>query len=117
MISEKAYITNRFQRDLVSVQAEIAEFTAKMAVDAAYTLTWGISVFQAAAKERVLKQVLESIEQGDDIVSIVTDRVIHKAKYPAQSTLPTSNLIEQYELAALAEVLSAIKDVQEFNKA
>ena len=36
MISEKAYITNRFQRDLVSVQAEIAEFTAKMAVDAAF---------------------------------------------------------------------------------
>jgi hypothetical protein len=117
MKSAKEYITNRFQRDLVSVQAEIAEFTAKMAVDAAYTLTWGTSVFQAAAKERVLKQVLASIEHGDDVVAIVTDRVIHKAKYPAQSTSPTSNLIEQYELAALAEVLSAIKDVQEFNKA
>jgi hypothetical protein len=117
MISEKQYITNRFQRDLVGVQAEIAEFTAKMAVDAAYTLSWGTSVFQAAAKERVLKQVLNAIEQGDDVVAIITDRVIHKAKYPAQSTSPTSNLIEQYELAALAEVLSAIKDVQQFNKA
>jgi len=117
MKSAKEYITNRFQRDLVSVQAEIAEFTAKMAVDAAYTLTWGTSVFQAAAKERVLKQVLHAIEQGDNVVAIITDRVIHKAKYPAQSTSPTSNLVEQYELAALAEVLSAIKDVQEFNKA
>lgn len=117
MNSAKEYITNRFQRDLVSVQAEIAEFTAKMAVDAAYTLTWGTSVFQAAAKERVLKQVLASIDQGDDVVAIVTDRVINKAKYPAHSTSPTSNLIERYELAALAEVLSAIKDVQEFNKA
>jgi len=117
MISEKQYITKRFQRDLVGVQAEIAEFTAKMAVDAAYTLSWGTSVFQAAAKERVLKQVLNAIEQGDDVVAIITDRVIHKAKYPAQSTSPTSNLIEQYELAALAEVLSAIKDVQQFNKA
>ncbi len=117
MISEKAYITNRFQRDLVNVQAEIAEFTAKMAVDAAYTLTWGTSVFQAAAKERVLKQVLKAIEQGDDVMAIVTDHVIHKAKYPAQSTSPTSNLIEQYELAAMAEVLSTIKNVQEFNKA
>ena len=117
MKTEKAYIVNRFQRDLVSVQADIAEFTQKMAVDAAYTLSWGTSVFQAAAKERVLKQVLASIEQGDDIVSMVTDRVLSKAKYPAQSSSPTSNLIEQYELAALAEVLSAIKDVQEFNKA
>jgi len=117
MMSKKAYIVNRFQRDLVSVQAEIAEFTQKMAVDAAYTLSWGTSVFQAAAKERVLKQVLASIEQGDDVVDMVTDRVLSKAKSPAQSTSPTSNLIEQYELAALAEVLSAIKDVQEFNKA
>lgn len=112
MISEKEYIVRRFQRDLVSVQAEIAEFTEKMAVDAAYTLTWGTSVFQAAAKERVLKQVLNAIEQGDNVVAFVTDRVIHKAKYPAQSTSPTSNLIEQYELAALADVLSAIREVE-----
>ncbi len=63
-----------------------------------------------------LKQVLNAIEQGDNVVAIITDRVIHKAKYPAQSTSPTSNLIEQYELATWADILSdlnSLKDIEE----
>jgi hypothetical protein len=34
---------------------------------------------------------------------------MNKARYPAQSTSPTSNLMEQYEAAAYAEALDELK--------
>lgn len=124
-MSKQDYLTKRFQRKLDEAQSEVAAFVGKVQHDAAYALSWSNSVFQAAAKERVYKQVIASIkdsvsEDGEldlsNIVGMVTDRVLHKAKYPAQSTSPTSNLIEQYELATWADILSdlnSLKDIEE----
>jgi len=124
-MSKQDYLTKRFQRKLDEAQSEVAAFVGKVQHDAAYTLSWSNSVFQAAAKERVYKQVIASIkdsvsEDGEldlsNIIGMVTDRVLHKAKYPAQSTSPTSNLIEQYELATWADILSdlnSLKDIEE----
>ena len=124
-MSKQDYLTKRFQRKLDEAQSEIAVFVGKVQHDAAYALSWSNSVFQAAAKERVYKQVIASIkdsvsEDGEldlsNIIGMVTDRVLHKAKYPAQSTSPTSNLIEQYELATWADILSdlnSLKDIEE----
>lgn len=124
-MSKQDYLTKRFQRKLDEAQSEVAAFVGKVQHDAAYALSWSNSVFQAAAKERVYKQVIASIkdsvsEDGEldlsNIIGMVTDRVLHKAKYPAQSTSPTSNLIEQYELATWADILSdlnSLKDIEE----
>lgn len=124
-MSKQDYLTKRFQYKLDEAQIEVAAFVGKVQHDAAYALSWSNSVFQAAAKERVYKQVILSIkdsvsEDGEldliNIISMVTDRVLHKAKYPAQSTSPTSNLIEQYELATWAEILSdlnSLKDIED----
>ena len=124
-MSKQDYLTKRFQRKLDEAQSEVAAFVGKVQHDAAYALSWSNSVFQAAAKERVYKQVIASIkdsvsEDGEldlsNIIVMVTDRVLHKAKYPAQSTSPTSNLIEQYELATWADILSdlnSLKDIEE----
>lgn len=124
-MSKQDYLTKRFQRKLDEAQSEIAVFVGKVQHDAAYALSWSNSVFHAAAKERVYKQVIASIkdsvsEDGEldlsNIIGMVTDRVLHKAKYPAQSTSPTSNLIEQYELATWADILSdlnSLKDIEE----
>jgi hypothetical protein len=124
-MSKQDYLTKRFQRKLDEAQSEVAAFVGKVQHDAAYALSWSNSVFQAAAKERVYKQVIVSIkdsvsEDGEldlsNIIGMVTDRVLHKAKYPAQSTSPTSNLIEQYELATWADILSdlnSLKDIEE----
>lgn len=102
----------RFNSQAESCQARLDKFTAKFAEDPAYALSWGTEAFQAAASLRVLKQVIGALnEEGtlDNIRSTLTDRVMHKAKYPPQSTSPTSNLIEQYELAAYAEILSDLQ--------
>ena len=124
-MSKQDYLTKRFQRKLDEAQSEVAAFVGKVQHDAAYALSWSNSVFQAAAKERVYKQVIASIkdsvsEDGEldlsNIIGMVTDRVLHKAKYPAQSTSPTSNLIEQYELATWADILSdlnSLKDIED----
>ena len=115
----KTYLVTRFQNKLNSARSEVAEFVGKFQHDAAYALTWSNSVFQAAAKERVYKQFIAFVTDEpedinfDNLISFVTDHVLHKAKYPAQSTSPTSNLIEQYELAAWAEVLSALLQMRE----
>jgi hypothetical protein len=45
----------------------------------------------------------------DQARDTLMDRVMNKARYPAQSTSPTSNLMEQYEAAAYAEALDELK--------
>lgn len=115
-MTKQDFLVKRFQWKLEQAQSDILEFVGKVQHDAAYALSWSNSVFSVAAKERVYKQVLNSINEGTDVDTIiggVTDRVLHKAKYPAQSTSPTSNLIEQYELAAWAEVLSDLQSYKE----
>ena len=112
-----AKLIKRFQSQVDSAQARLDKFTETFAKDPAYALSWGTDAFQAAAKLRVLKQILTALDEGDataeNIRSTMMDRVLHKSKYPAQSTSPTSNLIEQYELAACAEILSDLQYVTE----
>ncbi len=106
-------LLKRFQNQVESCQARLDKFAAEFAKDPAYALSWGNETFAAAAKMRVLKQIVAALEDGnatlDNIRSTMMDRVLHKSKYPAQSTSPTSNLIEQYELAACAEILSDLE--------
>lgn len=103
----------RFFNQANTCQGRLDKFTADFAKDPAYALSWGTDAFQAAAKLRVLKQILAALEDGDatadNIRSTMMDRVLNKSKYPPQSTSPTSNLIEQYELAACAEILSDLQ--------
>ena len=93
-------LLKRFQSQNDSVQSRLDKFMVDFHTDPAHALTWGTDVFQAAAKQKVLKQIIAALEQGtgtlDNIRSTLMDRVLHKSKYPAQSTSPTSNLVEQY---------------------
>ena len=109
-------LLTRFQSQADSAQFKLDKFAADFAKDPAHALSWGTDAFSKAAELRVLKQIIVELEAGnanlDNIRSTLMDRVLHKSKYPAQSTSPTSNLIEQYELAACAEILS---DLQYFS--
>ena len=110
-------LLKRFKSQADSVQSRLDKFAADFAKDPAYALSWGTDAFKAAATMTVLKQIINALENGngtlDNIRSTLTDRVLHRAKYPPQSTSPTSNLIEQYELAACAEILSDLQYVTE----
>jgi threonine aldolase len=108
-----AKLQKRFQSQADSCQASLDKFAADFANDPAHALTWGTGAFEKAARLRVLKQIVAALDDGtatlDNIRSTLTDRVMHRAKYPAQSTSPTSNLIEQYELAACADILGDLQ--------
>lgn len=112
-----AKLLKRFQSQADSAQARLDKFAVEFAKDPAYALSWGTDAFQHAAQLRVLKQIIAALTDGDgnleNIRSTMMDRVLHKSRYPAQSTSPTSNLIEQYELAACAEILSDLQYVTE----
>ena len=105
----------RFQRQVSSQEASIAKFKAEMDKDPAHALTWSLDAFRSAATLKVLNQIVASLEAGhadvDNIKATLMDRVLHRSKYPAQSTSPTSNLMEQYELSACAEILSDLQYV------
>jgi hypothetical protein len=110
-----AKLLARFQRQVESQQAQIAKFKAELDKDPAHALTWGLDAFRSAATLKVLNQIVAALEVGDadldNIRETLMDRVLHRSKYPAQSTSPTSNLMEQYELSACAEILSDLKYV------
>ena len=108
-----AKLLKRFQSHAQSAQAQLDKFMADFHKDPAYALIWSTDTFKHAAQLRVYKQIIAALEEGhanvDNIRATMMDRVLHKSKYPAQSTSPTSNLIEQYELAACAEILSDLQ--------
>ena len=103
----------RFQRRAVVQSENLTKFKLELDKDPAHALTWGLDAFRSAATLKVLNQIIAALEADtadvDNIKSTLMDRVLHRSKFPAQSTSPTSNLMEQYELSACAELLSDMK--------
>jgi hypothetical protein len=101
-------LLERFQRQAENETFVIEKFKAELDKDPAYALSWGCGVFASAAKLRVIKQIISALEDGEttneDIRNHLMGSIMHKSRYPSHSTSPTSNLIEQYELAACAEI-------------
>ena len=104
-------LLERFQQQAESETAKIEKFTEELTKDPAYALSWSNGAFAAAAKLRVLNQIINALandEPAENIKDSLMDRIMHKSRYPAQSTSPTSNLVEQYELAACAEIVGKL---------
>lgn len=103
-------LKDRYTKQAENETAVIEKFKMALDKDPAYALSWGCGVFAAAAKLRVLKQLINVLGDGEataeDVHSLLMANILHKSQYPAQSSSPTSNLIEQYELAACAEIIA-----------
>ena len=104
-------LLERFQRQSQYEIETIEKFKLELAKDPAYALSWGDGVFRAAAKLKVVNEIINSLkdlEPAENIKDSLMRRIMHKSRYPAQSTSPTSNLVEQYELAACAEIVGEL---------
>ena len=113
MLDNKDALIKRFNRAIESDQHIITKFKENLDKDAAYALTWSLDAFRAAAQIKVSTMIVDHLVGGgtvEQVKSLLTSRVLSKSMYPAQSTSPTSNLIEQYELAAFASTLSDINN-------
>jgi hypothetical protein len=112
-----AQALKKFTAIAEQAQAQIDKFKLELNKDPAYALSWGNGVFQSAARLKVAKMLIEAftVKAGSEnytveqAVGYLTDRVMGLARYPAQSTSPTSNLMEQYEAAAYAEALDELR--------
>lgn len=111
----------RFTAMAEQAQARCDKFAADFAKDPAYALSWGNDVFKNAARLKVAQMLVYAFtpREGETTCTVeqarstCLDRVMNKARYPAQSTSPTSNLMEQYEAAAYAEALDEMQYITE----
>jgi hypothetical protein len=98
-------------------QAQCDKFAAEFAKDPAHALSWSNGVFQEAARLKIAQMMVHAFTPREDGViltvagarEVCLSRVMNKARWPAQSTSPTSNLMEQFEAAAYAEALDELK--------
>ena len=116
MTTEKSIrLVTRLKRQAESAQASLDKFKEKFAQDPAYALEWSLDTFRQAAELRTLLACINDLESGATVEQMthhLMSNVLHKSKYPPQSTSPTSNLMEQYTLAACANLLSYFKDFE-----
>ena len=108
-MDKQAYLIKRLESGIKAGQESIEVFAAKLVANPAHVLSWGTDAFKTAADLKIAKQVLNALNDGatvEQVKSTLMDRVLNRSKYPPQSTSPCSNLMEQYELAAYAELLS-----------
>ena len=112
-----AQALKRFTSMAEAAKSQCDKFAAEFAKDPAYALSWGNDVFKNAARLKVANMLVyaftvrpNEIECSlEEARETCLERVMNKARYPAQSTSPTSNLMEQYEAAAYAEALDELK--------
>lgn len=106
-------LLQKFTKRVETCQERMDKFLLEFTKDPAYALSWSNNTFKDAAELRVNKQIMLALQDGDadldNIRSTLMERVLHKSKYPPQSTSPTSNLIEQYELAVCSDILSDLQ--------
>jgi hypothetical protein len=103
-------LLDRYRQQAENELAIIERLKRELDKDPAYALSWGTDAFAAAAKLRVLRQLIAVLADDtatvEDIRAELTARVLRKSQYLAHSSSQTSNLIEQYELVANAELLN-----------
>jgi hypothetical protein len=113
-MDKQAYLIKRLESNIQSCKESVDKFIEKLKEDPAYALSWGTGTFQTAANLKVYEMVYAALTAETPcsvqaVKETLMDRVLHKSKYPPQSTSPCSNLMEQYELAAYAELLSDLR--------
>jgi hypothetical protein len=107
----------KFTAKAKAAQEQCDKFAAEFAKEPAYALSWGNSVFQEAARLKIAQMMVYAFTEREDGVvmtvqaarDVCLERVMNKARWPAQSTSPTANLMEQFEGAAYAEALDELK--------
>jgi len=106
----------RFTSMAETAQLQIDKFKEELDTDPWQALKWSTKLFEAVATLSVAKMIVysfteragETVATIEEVRQLLMSRVLHRSKYPPQSTSPTSNLVEQYELAAYAEALEEL---------
>lgn len=108
----------RWAQSIIENHEKVAtELAEKFASDPAYTMSWGMTYFSHAADYKYALEVKKGFENGATaagLASYFTRDLLHKAAYPARSTSPTSNLVEQEELRAVTKLVGYLDGTEFF---
>jgi len=106
-----------FIGQLETAKYDLERFQTRFEQDPANALSWGLGAFQNAARRKVLIDAIAALSAEGSTVEHVCrglrNRLMNKSRWPAQSTSPTANLMEQYELAALTEAVEYLESVEQ----
>jgi hypothetical protein len=96
------------ERRISANKSELEKWKTKLDQNPAYAFEWSDPAFKTAAFLEVQSSALLLVVDGvsiDDLIDVLTDRVLFRSSCPAMSTSVPSNLLEQYKLAAVADLL------------
>ena len=105
------------QRVLEQHEKTTAEMAEKFAKDPAYAMSWSMGYFEHAANYSVAQDLKRMFEGGATVKGMIdhTNRAVRqKAVYPARSTSPVSNLMEQEQLRAMTKLLGYLDGSEYF---
>jgi hypothetical protein len=107
VINVVALVHRKYVNELDYCKARLAKFKENIDKDPAHAFEWSNEYFQVAANYKVASIIVGCMEgTGFELRSLqdhLLGFVLHGARYPSQSTSPTSNLYEQCKLAAFTE--------------
>jgi len=109
---EKRHPLNTLNGAIESLQDELNKYFDKAKADPFYNLSWGLGAFEAAAKHKVYRGLLYYFESDptedrwNAILAETRKEALQKASSPQRSTSPTSNLADQCEMKALANIVA-----------
>lgn len=99
-------------------QVVLDEFKVKLEKNPVHAFTWGDGAIEAAAKQSIFVECLRIAEQVngqekydhvvDTILKMLCDNRDFYAVNPLRTTSTTSNLLTQYKLAAVVELINRL---------
>jgi uncharacterized protein with von Willebrand factor type A (vWA) domain len=100
------YMLRNALRTIDQEKSEIEKFVKNIQENPLYALQWSKSVFELSAEAAVAREMVEFFENGQtysEWMKAANTEALRKARSPAMSTSPTSNLVDTYLAAAWAD--------------
>jgi hypothetical protein len=102
-------LKQHYEEQIADCNDTLAEWGTKFNDNPLYAFEWSLGAIACAARLIVAEEILGAIEGGvatrKTILKHAEKQALNGAKYPPQSTSPTSNLAAQYKTAAWADAV------------
>jgi|TARA_R110000851_G_scaffold260570_1_gene413096 hypothetical protein len=103
----------RWAQHVIDNHAKLsAKFAEEYAENPLYAMSWSSKYFEHAAAYTVAIRIKSMFDSGVSVTALLTEvmrEVFHRAKYPANSTSPTSNICDTTILATWAKVADMLQ--------
>lgn len=110
---EKAF--SRTINTFLNEQGTLDKFVARLQSDAFNALSWSADAFLAAAKLDVAKRIQALRADNvswDAIIDEMKSQIVRGARHPGRSSSAQSNLAQQDQLAAIAEMHESLQNIR-----